>query len=397
MSHLSSPAGRLTDAPSGDLETILGRDFMTRIEAGETAGMTLPNAAYTSEAFLTLEHDRCFARGWMLAGLAHRIPGPGDAEPVEVAGRPVLLLRDKAGAVRAFHNVCRHRGAKLVAEPQQGAVLLTCPNHAWAYDLEGNLRSRPHFRGGGQHERITEPCHAASLKPVRCAVWHDWIFVNLEGDAPPLEDHLAPLTDRLTDYDFSQLRFGGELTFEVEANWKLAFENFIEPYHVFACHPWLHSFVPMEERSPPASEGRVMSCGYDFQAPDPARGLGLPYFADLPEAKKTRGDWFLMLPSFAFEVFPDQVVLLLSTPLSPSRTRERLIVYFIGDEALGPDYAEARQRVLDNWRDLNREDIGILERMQQGRRSEGFDGGVLSPYWDNYVETFTLTLIEALR
>jgi choline monooxygenase len=376
---------------------LLGGDVLDRLGRPAADGSCLPNAAYVSDRFYRLECETLFRKTWVFAGFGHRIPRAGDAIPVAVADQPLILVRGRDGAVRAFHNVCRHRGAQLLLEPQSGLRQFTCPNHAWGYDLDGHLRARPHFHGGGRPDRIRADCHRADLVGVRCATWQDWVFVNLDGAAPPLETYLEPLTSRLEGYDFSVLGHGATLEFELAANWKLALENFIEPYHVFACHPWLHSFVPMEQREPPAFDRHLLYCGYDFEATDPARGEGLPYFPGLTEAKRRRGDWFVLFPNFAFEVFPDQVDVFVVSPLGPGRVREEIALYFVGEGATAPAFGEGRQRVIDNWRALNEEDIGIVERMQAGRRSDGFDGGVLSPYWDPVLQHFARLVFDAVR
>jgi choline monooxygenase len=189
---------------------------------------------------------------------------------------------------------------------------------------------------------------------------------------------------------------GGSLNFDIQANWKLAVENFIEPYHVFSCHPWLHSFVTMAERDPPTFEDHILSCGYTFKKTDPARGEGLPYFPGLPDSKKNRGDWFVLFPNFAFEVFPDQLVVFVPIPVDASHTTENISLYFVGDGAHSEQYHHARNAVIKNWHDLNLEDIGILQRMQEGRLSDGFDGGVLSPYWDPVQQHFARLIYQAM-
>ena len=375
----------------------LGDDTLRRLDLPTAESTALPNIAYTSAEFLKLENDRVFARNWMLAGFAHDIPAPGDAIPVTVADRPVILARGPDGAIRAFHNVCRHRGAKLLIEPCRKARAFTCPNHSWSYDLSGKLRMRPHFHGGEKHDVVSGDGHRADLVSVRCEIWHDWIFVNLEGKAEPLAEYLKPMTDRLEGYDFSSIRHGATLDFDIPANWKLPLENFIEPYHVFSCHPWLSAFVPMAKRTAPAFEKHCLHCGYHYDAPDPARGMGLPHFPGLPPARANEGIWFVMFPGFAFQVFPDQVVLFLVTPLGPERCRERVVIYFVGEDgANAPEYEKGRQNVIDNWAQLNAEDIGVIARMQQGRHSDGFDGGVLSPYWDPVIQQFARLMVEEI-
>ena len=139
-----------------------------------------------------------------------------------------------------------------------------------------------------------------------------------------------------------------------------------------------------------------LSCGYEFQNPDPARGGQLPWFPNLPEEKQNRGDWFVLFPNFAFEVFPDQVDVFIASPIDAINCRETIALYFVGAGASDELYAEARQHVIKNWNDLNHEDIGVIERMQAGRYSEGFEGGVLSPYWDPVQQHFARLVTHAI-
>jgi choline monooxygenase len=366
-----------------------------RLEKPVAEGSGLPNLCYTRSEFYRLEQQTVFRNNWVFAAFAHQIEQVGDMHPVEVAGQPVVLVKSDKDEIRAFHNVCRHRGAKLVND-NRNRKKIVCPNHSWSYDLSGKLIARPHFHGGEKHDVNQSECHRADLVAVRSVTWHDWVFINLSGDAEDFESSIQPITDKIEGYDFGTLQFCESLEFDINANWKLAIENFIEPYHVFSCHPWLNSFVGMEQRHAPTFEDHVLICGYEFQKTDPARGEGLPYFPNLPEEKKKRGEWFVLFPNFAFEIFPDQVDVFIAKPKGIDRCQETIALYFIGDAAVSRDYVEGRNTVIQNWHDLNREDIGIIERMQAGRASEGFDGGVLSPYWDPVLQHFARLVYAAM-
>ena len=379
------------------LSDFIDRPTRERINQTADIGTTLPNATYTSQAFYDLEQQTIFRHSWTFAAFAHQIENCGDMLPVEVAGQPVVIVRSEDSKIRAFHNVCRHRGAKLVIQSQTNKKSFVCPNHSWSYSLTGKLLARPHFYGGEKHDFNKAYCHRADLVEIRCETWHDWVFVNISGTAVPFAEHIAFIEERIQGYDFSALGFSKKLEFDINANWKFAMENFIEPYHVFSCHPWLSSFVSMAERTPPDFHKHVLHCGYQFQKTDPVRGEGLPYFPNLSEEKKNRGDWFVLFPNFAFEIFPDQVDVLISTPVNPRRCHETIALYFIGEGAHGEQYEAARNLVIQNWHDLNKEDIGVIERMQAGRESEGFDGGVLSPYWDPVLQQFARLTISAME
>ncbi len=369
----------------------------TRINLPTEEGSALPNVAYTSEEFYQLEQQTVFRNNWVFAAFTHQLPEVGDMLPCDVGGQPIVIVRGEDLKIRAFHNVCRHRGAQLVQEPQSAKRNFICPNHSWTYELNGKLKSRPHFYGGGKHDINAQDCHRADLVEVNCDIWFDWIFVNVQGSAGDLCAYLEPVIDKLATYDFSQLHFSTSFDIELKANWKLAIENFIEPYHVFSCHPWLNDFVSMQERDPPQFKDHVLSCGYEFKKTDPARGGELPWFPNLPVDKQNRGDWYVLFPNFAFEIFPDQVDVFIATPLAANRCRETIALYFNGAGALGNQYEEARNHVIQNWRDLNHEDIGVIERMQAGRYSEGFDGGVLSPYWDPVQQHFARLIYSSIE
>ena len=388
--------GMSTEEANDALTRLIGADALARLDAplGEAAG--LPNAAFTSEAFFALEQARLFARSWLLAGFAHQIPDAGDIVPVEVAGAPVILVRTTDGGVRGFHNVCRHRGARLVSEPCAARRDIVCPYHAWTYDLDGRLVARPYFGGKEAAEQDLPASPGIALAPVRTACWLDMIFVDLSGRAAPLEDHLAPVTARLDGYDLSTLGHAGSLAFDVAANWKFACENFIETYHVFSAHPALARFAPMKQRSAGGHEAACFFNEYRFVAPEAGRGADLPHYPGLADDKRDRGAWFLLFPTLGIEIWPDQFTLFRVIPEAPEHTREEIHVYLMGEAATAPAYADARAEVLEMWRALNAEDIGLLENLQAGRRSPGYHGGLYSPAWEEPVRHFARLVVRSI-
>ena len=124
-------------------------------------------------------------KNWVCIGFVHDLNATGDVVPITVAGRPLLMVRNAQGEIGVFHNICRHRCLTLVDEPKNVGKLIRCPYHAWAYDLDGQLRAAPHFGGINQHETKGFDRKENGLVPVRSHVWRDWIFVNLDGEAAP--------------------------------------------------------------------------------------------------------------------------------------------------------------------------------------------------------------------
>lgn len=391
MTHTTTTMKRLDETA----RRILSSESMDALRAPIEEAHALPNEAYTDPDFLELENARLFAPTWVLAGFGGAMPDAGDAVPAIVAGVPIILIRGDDGIVRAFQNVCPHRGARLVSEPCKGKTLINCPYHAWAFDTQGKLRNRPHFDGPEKHQVIKDGS-GPNLIPVRTEMWHDLVFVNVSGEAPPLEEFLSPMTDRLEGYDMSALQYAGSASFDVDANWKFAVENYIEPYHVFAVHPRLINFAPMGIRKPSDFEGRCFFNEYTVEHLEEGRGEGLPHWPNLKEEWRNRGLWFHLFPTFSVELYADQFTVFHVIPLEEGKTREEIHFYLIGDAATSDKHAEARQQVFDTWHDLNLEDLGVLAWLQQGRKAPGYEGGAFSPYWDRAPLHFSRLVAEAL-
>ncbi len=362
---------------------------------GEAGG--LPNGAYTDWDWMRLEADQLFARTWTCIGLVSDVPNPGDVSPVTVAGRPLVLVRDKQGALRVFHNVCSHRGVQLVRAPQTGKPLLVCPYHSWSYRLDGALHKTPHFGGHGDH---TTGCHDRAkmgLKPVRAAEWAGLVFVNLSGDAVPFADHIAPLAERWRHFDFSLLRHGETLPFEINANWKLVIENYIEHYHLPTVHPNLNRYSGLDVHYQITSDANYVGQGSSNYAPkDGAVGV-LPMFPNLPVEVRKRAEYICLFPNVMIGCLADHVYSFIVLPERPDFCRERFDFFFVGDRALAPELAEARRTVAMRRFEINTEDIDIVERLQAGRASPAFDGGYFSATMEDTVHQFQRLVVEALQ
>ncbi len=154
------------------------------------------------------------------------IPDPGDAMPITVAGLPVILARTDSGEVRAFHNVCRHRAAMILTEPCKKAKRLRCPYYARTWNLDGNLRAAPYFNGSrsGLARGLLDR-DSLGLVRARCTVWYHWTFVNLDGNAPPIEEHMRPLTGLMNGSDLGATRVAERVDWEYNTNWNLMNDN----------------------------------------------------------------------------------------------------------------------------------------------------------------------------
>ena len=389
--------GVVTETPIAErVRAILGPEGLAQIGRPIEEPGGLPNQAYWSPDWLALEQERIFRRNWVFACAEGEL-SPGRVLPVEVGGTPLILTCDTEDRVRVFHNHCRHRGTQLVQEACI-AKTLTCPYHAWVYRLDGTLRSRPHFHGPGKMERFEEGGGPMlDLAPVRCETWNGCVFVDISGQAPALADWLAPMLDRLAAFDLSQLRWIGKRGYRIKANWKLVLENYMEGYHVFTAHPRLIDHAPMHVRWSGEWTDHVFFNDYVAPGISEGRGDGLPHYPDLSDENSRRGLWFACLPNFLTEVYADQFVVLSITPTTPDETREELHFFVVGDEAATEErYRTGRDDLIQMWDDLNLEDVGLLERLQQGRRSIGFTGSVMSPAWEGPAHALASKVVEAV-
>ena len=190
----------------------------------------MPKSVYTSEAFLEREIEDVFKAEWFCVGRADMLKEPGDYTTLELAGQPIMVIRDKDGGLRAQSNVCRHRMSTLL-EGSGNAKSIVCPYHAWTYNLDGSLRGAPAMtlNEGFRKEDVCLP-------QVRCAEWLGWVMVTLNPDAPPVHEALAEVEELVGDFgmeNYSQTFFE---THRWDTNWKVLAENFMESYHLPVCH-----------------------------------------------------------------------------------------------------------------------------------------------------------------
>ena len=371
-------------------------DAVARLNRPTDSAIGLPRELYTSPEFFELERDRVLAATWMCVGIDADLAQPGDLVPYDFAGVPILLLRDRSGTIRAFHNVCSHRGVQLVAEPRNARGSIVCPYHAWTYGLDGRLLRRPWFCGHAHCPDDRFDPVALGLKPIRCESWHRLVFVNLDGEAPPLAEYVRPLAERWSDRDLSLLRHGGSLGFEIRANWKLVVENYCERYHLPSVHPQLNTYSAIDHSFQIIGDGLYSGVGSRSYAP-PQVGEALPGFPGVPPEQRRIGEFVALFPNVMLGCLYDHFYAFILQPQAFDRTRERFEFFYVGDDAMEPRYARARQDCVDRRRPINDEDIGIVERLQVGRRSPAMQGGVFSAALEDTTHHFQKTLLQRLK
>ncbi len=372
------------------------REVVAALDLPLTEACGLPNQAYTSQAFAEVEGDRLFARTWTAVASASDLPSPGDLLPFQLSGRPFVLVRNRAGVIRGFHNVCSHRGLHLVDKPCQGQTVIRCPYHSWAYDLDGMLRATPEL-GGPQKPRVEGMDPARwNLRPIGVHCWHDIVYVDVSGKAPAFEEFARPLTRRFAAYDLSLLKRAARIDWEIEANWKLVLENFVESYHLSFVHPQVNAYSRAEDHYD-VIDGPVCGSGNKTAITAEAAAGPLPKFPNLPPDLARAGEFVALFPNTLIFLMPDSMLVILVEPLSPTRVREQLLFYFVGEGATDPAFEAVRWRQIEGWRHLNGQDAPMLERLQIGRRSPAFAGGGFSPYWDRPIAQIQKMIAEAMK
>ena len=335
----------------------------------------LPLDAYRGDDFWALENEKLFSKTWVHVASGHELPNAGDCHPIELAGLPLILVRQRSGDIAAFHNVCRHRGSRLVREACNNKIAITCPYHAWAYGLDGDLRTTPFWEDGNDSGPANFDKADYGLESVRSAVWCDQVFLCLDDDAADFDQYIAPLASRWSHADLSLLQFGGSMSYEVDVNWKLVIENYLDTYHLPFTHTQLgpleaaRNFVDIDEA------GQVIGINYLNGAADKNKGdSGFSTFPGFDSEQLKSQDIAMMFPNTLFEFVPEHVMFFRVDRVSPTKTRELLSFYYLGDDATDPKLEAGRRRAIDAWDEINKQDFPILDDLQAAMHSPAARG-----------------------
>ena len=339
----------------------------------------IPAGRYTDERYFALEQEHIFRKSWLFAAHIDEVPEPGCYMTWENAGEPILITHTRSGAIKAFYNVCTHRGAPVVSEPKGKNSLLTCGYHAWTFNLDGELKSIRDPEDFG--ESFDKSCRG--LKEVRCEMFGNLIFVNFDQDAVSVMDWLGPLADEWKEFGFDRSRLARRHSFVLECNWKVAMEANTEVYHVKTIHPDTVAPILDCRRNVntlyPGGHGRMI-------APPPggmtrAEMRGEPdsqYTVEtVTEIGRTCTQSYGVFPNWVSPLSHMTIPPLLFWPLSINQT-------LFETWTLAPDWPEDAKP--DVWTDndgesLNAvllEDTGFGEKIQKAMESSGFQGVPLS-------------------
>ena len=326
---------------------------------------TLPYTWYTDTDVLERERRRLFAHTWQYAGHMGQLAEPGSYFTFKAGDVPLVVVRDREGegALRAFVNVCRHRGAEVVSGEGR-CTTLQCHYHAWTYDLDGSLRKAPRSEDDPEFD-----ASQLGLRRAQVDTWGPFIFVHPDEDAPPLADTLGPLPDLLRDgnLDVDAIDFHSRVPYSVGANWKIAIENYLECYHCAVAHPGFSDVIDVDHGA------------YRLEV----RPTFVSHFARLREKPRkvhydTAGDvesqFHFIWPNIKINVMPGRPNISIGPifPVGPERTDGYLDYFFAPgeDPAWIADYLD-----LDNQ--VGAEDRVLVESVQSGMRSGAFERGRL--------------------
>jgi len=351
----------------------------------------LPATCYHADEHYALENAALFAQTWVNTGSALRVANPGDALPLRVAGLPLVITRDEQGEIQAFHNVCRHRGARVLRRPCRGERLLRCAYHGWAYGMDGRLRGTPHWKVEDQSAPAGFEPGDFGLEPARVKVWLDQVFINLDGQAPPFEEFVAPLTERWANYDVERLQLGQQRELEVDANWKFVVENYLDTYHLPRVHPQLGDFESARRFTDVNLADTVFGICYLTGAADKpkSQAANLRRFERLNAAQQVGQDVLALFPNTLIELQPHHLMLVTIEPRAANRTREHLNFYYLDDRATEPALEPFRRQTADAWTEIMGQDFEVLCDLQIASRSPVADRVAgMSPVWEAATAAF---------
>jgi len=357
----------------------------------------LPNECYTSPEYQMIEREKIFKDKWTVIGVASSVPNQGDAKPYNLLGIPLVILRDRDNKIRVFHNVCSHRGFKLLTKACTLKNVLRCPYHSWSYDFEGKLIATPHIGGFNIHESEKFDKSKSNLKEIRSKVWMDIIFININNNEIEFNEYIKPLEDRWSKFISKQdqnllvrSKDYGYFNLNVKSNWKFAIENYCESYHLPTIHPELNKVSNISEH-------------YHIQGlPNRFAGQGSKKYSQLIKGNKTfnnfknwqkdlskNSEYIALFPNVMIGLHIDHFYAFWLEPISINETKEHLVMYYVGDNsANGNELKNMRKENSNFWKGVMSEDIKAIEGMQEGRNSPIYNGGNFSPAMDNPTHEF---------
>ncbi len=379
------------------LSKILDIKKLMNVDKAIESANGLPNECYTNEQFLEYERDKIFCDKWTVIGVGSSIPNAGDAKPYNLLGIPLVIVRDRDLNIRVFHNVCSHRGFKLIDKPCTLKNVIRCPYHSWSYDFTGNLVATPHIGGLNIHNSDQFKKNQSKLKEVRSKVWMDIIFVNINSNEIDFEEYIKPLEDRWSkfiNHDDQKLLIHsndyGYFDLEVKSNWKFAIENYCESYHLPTIHPELNKVSDINDHYHIQGLPNRFAGQGSEKYEQPIKGnKKFDTFNNWDKKFIKNSEYIALFPNVMIGLHIDHFYVFWLEPLATNKTKEHMEMYYIGEKsANGEELKELRKENARFWKDVMLEDISAIEGMQEGRGSPIYNGGNFSPVMDQPTHQF---------
>lgn len=323
------------------------------------------------------ESKQIFCREWLCLCRASQLPANHCFQTYHVERVSVLVVRGESG-LKAFHNVCRHRGAQLcpdeAGELQNGCI--QCPYHAWTYDSDGRLVSAPNMQ--------SEPGFTADefgLVEIGCVEWNGFVLINFSADRSDFHQQYQPIQRHFDAWRLSELRVGSELTYTVQANWKLLFQNFSECYHCPTVHPKLAQLTPYKSATNDLLQGPFL--GGPMLLVDNAETMSTdgrfvgPLLPGVTESRQRQVAYYTVFPTMFISPHPDYVMVHRLYREAPGTTR--VVCEFLFDPAALSAGQIELERATEFWDAVNRQDWHVCELVQRGATAQGIPPGPYGP------------------
>lgn len=353
------------------------------IEPNLAKASTLPSTWYFKPEALDLERERIFASTWQLVGHLAKLSTAGDYFTSEVAGEPIVVVRSLAGHLRAYFNVCRHRGGP-VAMGEGNVKVLKCAYHGWLYDLEGALRTTPEFAGVQCFDKSDH-----GLVSIPIDTWGPFIFVNIRGTGPSLQQMLGKIPLETAHLPIAEMQFYKRIVYEIDCNWKVYVDNYLEGYHIPQLHPGL-----MREVDYPRYRTECERYYSKQHAPIRNKSDSL-YRRNLAPDADAQALYYWVFPNLMLNIYPDNLQINVIIPLGPEKTATVFEWYLI--DAHRQEVVEDFARSMAFSDEVQKEDILICEVVQKGLRSRSYDRGRFSVEREGGVHHFHGLVSEFLR
>ena len=354
--------------------------FHPTVTTFQPGSRTLPRELLVDAAVFAEERERIFARMWNCVGRSAALPAAGDFMVRSVAGESIIVVRNRGGELRAYFNVCRHRGTRICEQATgQFSETIQCPYHAWTYTVdEGELIGAPHMQEVEEFDKRVHGLHRAAI-----AEWEGFIFVNVADRPEPFEAAFAPMIGRLARYALGGLQAGHHVQYEVRANWKLVFQNYSECLHCPMIHPELAVVLPYQSGANDLTEGPFLGGYMEIKAPHESATLSgracgrLVSPALMENDARRRAFYYTLMPNMLLSLHPDYVNYYIIHPVAPDRTVVES-EWLFHPETLADRNSNIRDAI-EFWDVTNRQDWHIVEQSQLGVSSRKYTPGPYSP------------------